>query len=501
MSNFAIVVGGSGAKFMQSLIHMGAAGLLPENRPQLDAIIVDPDSNNGNVHDCQEIFDAYLACKELKLGKTDLFSAAVSMERDAWTPLSVARADNLRSIFHYEEYASREASAQSQPGAALEADLLDVLFEQAEIDMPIKQGFRGRPAIGATLLAATVDFNRKPWKDLKDLIKSRATQGPVRVLLGGSVFGGSGAAGVPTLVRLLDQNLKDQLARLELGLTLFLPFFQFKPVPKEKIQADPGAFPMATAEALKYYHERGFLTFCDSIFAIGEESPAEMAVSAVGAAEQRNEPHFVELVAAMGAMQFFSDLPARNHTLAIAARKEDGTVTWADLPYAEVERAAQIRKLQQMAVFAVAYRYIFYPALELAIRGQGRPAGFWVDHVVNKRVNPDDAAKAVRDVNQYMERLLEWLLHVSTPRRQAFQPGLVNPGVFGASQGAAGWRLKTAAEFDVRQFAGLLLNTASKIHITDTSVYRRACDIKVKDGGVEGAGHLIRALYDACALN
>jgi hypothetical protein len=365
--------------------------------------------------------------------------------------------------------------------------------------MQIKQGFRGRPAIGSTVLAATVDFNQKPWSDLRERIRQRAAQGPVRVILAGSVFGGSGAAGVPTLVRLLYENLRDQLANLKLGMVLFLPFFQFKPVPGERIQADPAAFPTATAEALKYYHERGFLTFCNSIFSLGEEIPAEMSVSAVGAADQRNEPHFVELVAGMGTMRFFSDIPMNDRALNVAARKDEGTLTWSDLPYGEFESGPQIRKLQQMAAFAVAYRYLFYPRLMNALNGTERP-GFWQDHVVTKKVKPDDAGKAVRDVYQYVEYFLQWLLHISTPRRLGFQPGLVNPGVFGTSTGPS-WRLKMFNEFDVRQYKDLLQNTQSKVKITDTSVYNRACGIKVKDGGVEGPGHLIRALYDSCALD
>ena len=500
MSNFAIAVGGSGAKLMQSLIHLGAAGLLPADRLELDAIIVDPDSNNGNVHDCQEVYDAYQHCKLLKCGKTNLFSAAVTMEANAWTPLAVSQADNLRGMFHYEEYAAKEAGGAAQPGAALEADLLDVLFEQSEIDMPIKQGFRGRPVIGATVLAGTVDFNLEPWKGLKERIKNRATSGSVNVLLAGSVFGGSGAAGVPTLVRLMDQNLKDQLSKLKLGMVLFLPFFQFKPVPGERIQADPAAFPTATAEALKYYHERGFLTFCDSIYAVGEETPADMAISAVGAAEQRNEPHFLELIAGMGAMRFFGNLPGKSRVLLVAARKDESSVAWSDLPYADFESEGQIRKLQQMAVFAVAYRYVFYPGLLKAVKGQGTPPPFWVDHVEHAKVKAADAAKAIQDVFQYVEKFLEWLLHISTPRRLGFDPGLVNPSVFGSSQGPD-WRLKTAGEFHPEHFGGLLLNPPSKVKVDDRSVYKRASGIKVKDGGVEGAGQLIRALYDACALD
>ena len=43
MSNFMIAVGGSGAKLLNSLIHLSAAGLLPDNRLELGALLVDPD--------------------------------------------------------------------------------------------------------------------------------------------------------------------------------------------------------------------------------------------------------------------------------------------------------------------------------------------------------------------------------------------------------------------------------------------------------------------------
>jgi hypothetical protein len=493
MSNIVIAVGGSGAKLLNSLIHLSAAGLLPENRLELGGLLVDPDSNNGNVHDTQELYNMYRACKLLNLGKTNLFSADVRLDAEVWTPLKASASDTLSEIFRYRSHAESTEEAER-----LEADLLDTMFEQAELDMSIKQGFRGRPAIGATVLAGCVDFAQSPWRDLKEYIKSRGSHSPVHVLLAGSVFGGSGASGVPTLVRLLADGLRGELTKLRLGLMLFLPFFQFRPVPNEAIQADPSAFPMATAEALKYYHERGFLTFCHSIYAVGEETAADLAIAAVGAEAQKNEAHFIELIAGMGAMRFFSGLASKEFALEVAARSQEGTITWSDLPYGEFEAPAQILKLQQMAVFAVAYRYIFYPGMIKALNRQGAPPPFWVDHVERAKVKPEDAGKAVRDVYQYVDRFLTWLLQVSTPRRQGFTSGLVDPNVFGVSNGQD-WRLKTFNEFREKDFGGLLLNRSAKARIDDRLVYNRASGMKAKDQAAE-AGRLIRVLYDACAV-
>ena len=87
MSNFMVAVGGSGAKLMQSLIHLGAAGLFPDDRPNLAGVLVDPDENNGNIEECQNLEKAYQACKQLKVGKTDLFHADISLT-GPWTHIA-----------------------------------------------------------------------------------------------------------------------------------------------------------------------------------------------------------------------------------------------------------------------------------------------------------------------------------------------------------------------------------------------------------------------------
>ena len=492
MSNFVIAVGGSGAKLVQTLIHLGAAGLLPGHRRELFSLLVDPDENNGNIEECRELYKSYNQCRALlstQVGSTDLLSGAIRLE-GPYTPLHEGF-DTLREIFQLDKL---------ERVGSVDADLLSLFFEGPELDMSIKQGFRGRPAIGATVLAQSVRFDQPPWSDLKDNIKARGAQGPVHVLLAGSVFGGSGASGVPTLVRLLEGELLGHLPNLRFGLLLFLPFFQFRPVPGEVIQADPAAFPTATAEALKYYHERGFLTFCHSIYCVGEEVPAEVRIAAVGASEQRNDAHFVELVAGMGAMRFFNDkLVCQPFSLAVAGRVEDPTLTWDDLPYDDSMGPAVIRKLQTMATFAVAYHYLFFPVIAEALDWGKSDVGFWVDHIERqKKVNRDEAGRALRELQTYLSRFLLWLMRISTPRRENFTPGLVNLNVF-AVRAAGEWRLKQQREFNDADFANLLLNQKSRRSLDSRTVFERATRA-VADPHATAAGRLVRALYDACRV-
>ena len=492
MSNFVVAVGGSGAKLMQSLIHLGAAGMLPEQAPTLSALLVDPDENNGNIEECHNIEKAYQACKEIRVGNTDLFRAQLSLA-GPWTPIVNSQSDTLKEIFNYNQLANN---------ASEEAELMDLFFERGELEMSVKQGFRGRPAIGATVFANSVDFTRGTWRDFRTAIQHSAASAPPHILFAGSVFGGSGASGVPTLVRLLSNNLQKDVSSARYGLILFLPFFQFRKVEGEAIQADPGSFPLATAEALKYYNERNFLAICHTIYALGEEVPAEMAVSAVGAKEQRNEPHFIELVAGMGALRFFDPgSRCQDYSLAVASRQEEGKLGWDDLPSDPYLGGAQVRKqqnkLQKLAVFAAAYHYMFYPQILEALRSGGSKVPYWKDHIERKGVKPDDARAALAAVEAYTLKVLEWLLHISTPRRANFVPGLVNPNVFAVAQGQ-NWRLKLPREFQQTDLARLLLSRP-KTRIDDRSILSRAAS-NVRDDGAAGAGRLVRALFDACEV-
>jgi hypothetical protein len=465
--------------------------MLPANRSTLTALLVDPDENNGNIEECQKLEKIYQACRDLKLGNSDLFRGQISLA-GPWTPILNAQSDSLEDIFNYNQLANNDSE---------EAELMDLFFERRELEMSVKQGFRGRPAIGATVFANSVNFDSGVWKEFRGAIKNAGAASPPHILFAGSVFGGSGASGVPTLVRLLSNHLQADAANARYALILLLPYFQFRPVEGEAIQADPASFPMATAEALKYYHERGFLSICHTLYALGEQVPAEMAVSAVGAKEQCNDPHFIELVAGMGALRFFDgDSSGEDYTLAVASRAADTSVTWDDLPFDSAASSATVRqvqnKLQKLAVFAVAYHYIFYPQIVEALRAGGSRIPYWIEHIERERVSPDAARGPLAAVDNYCVKALEWLMHVSTPRRTNFVPGMINPHVFGESQNG-NWRLKIPRAFKQEELGGLLLNRP-KSRIDDRTVLRNASNSTVRDPNATGPGRLVRALFDAC---
>ena len=498
MSYFVVGVGGSGAKLMHSLVHLSAAGLLPDGGRTLLGYLVDPDESNGSVHECSQVAALYSRCKGLQIGsKTSLFKNRIELTG----PLSPVEGQDVANLNSFFDYTSLSRTSPD------EAALMELLFSPAERELKILQGFRGRPAIGATVFGKTVDFEDADWKKLGERALAARTHAAVPLLLAGSVFGGSGAAGVPTICRLLSQHLRAKIDNLRVGLILFLPYFTYDPVPGEPMQADPHQFPSATAEALKYYDEGDFLDFCDEIYALGERYPAKMPRSSVGAKDQRNPPHFLEMIAGLGAVRFLGGTPADDaeHVVSLAARAHENTLQWADLPTAAGEHPSQTAKLQQMILFAVAYHYVLYPTIESGDRNN--PI---LDHLED--VPGHDAAEDLAAVDAYLVAFLSWLLSISTPERAeapaVFSPGLVDPDVFAVRDGY-GWRLKTRkvaarkgggeGEFREKDIGRLFRNLETKVQPNLRDIHRSS-NTAVQDPDARGAGKLVRAIYDACKL-
>src|SRR6185503_14280795 len=120
--------------------------------------------------------------------------------------------------------------------------------------------------------------NNYPFKLLWDeLPEGKAFD--VRLFLVGSVFGGTGAAGFPTLghrntLKFNKEkgaviNDKEEISRILLGGSLILPYFRIvKNDNQPDMHVTSGDFPIATKAALEFYDTKDSLGF-DQVYFIG----------------------------------------------------------------------------------------------------------------------------------------------------------------------------------------------------------------------------------------
>ena len=501
MSFIYVGVGGTGSKLLESLVHLTAAGLLPSGGRALEGYLVDPDESNGNVKQSKHVAELYAKCHQLQFGEgAHLFQNTITV-LGPWIPVENDDQASLESVFFYDH------DKRDDP---LKTDLMDLFFTAEERKQSIKRGFRGRPAMGAAVLAKTIDFQQGFWHRLRTSALNSRPEQMVSLALGGSVFGGSGAAGVPTICRLLKDELGKHFddKKLALGLVLFLPYFTYDKVPKpqgqqdgdEVMQADPQTFATATAEALKYY-EGNVLDFADAIYTVGELHPAHMPKSAVGAEEQTNPAHFVELVAALGTIRFWSG-EAKNRakgTVNLAVRDNDDTVRWQDLPAATATRASQMKRLQEFALFCVVYHYVLYPFTLKNLHSRHVVTGL-LDDLPGDYERRPESGESLKNMDDYVLSFLRWMLELSTPRRvpaAAFVPGLVDVRVFADRNGDGTWRLKTVPEFKEKQVEALFHNLENKRKPDLRKIWDQIKQSK-RSLHAAGAGRLIRAIHEAC---
>lgn len=331
MSIYIIGIGGTGAKCVEAVAQLAAVGLFTDQ--PIKVLFVDADETNGNLDRARSYLSLYKKCYNLMLkGDRQEFSwLKTPIESfDLWSPFAQQNFNKeLKTFFNY------NTIKQNQPDLA---NLFDVLYTKEEREANLDVGFRGRPAIGSAVMSQ-VDLERldqEPWGTLIKQIQGDTSSGRnPKVFLCGSIFGGTGASGLPTIARLIDNKLKkiNVRDRVKIGCLFVLPYFGFSPTVGEDpdgVYARSEQFLLNTEAALRYYVTQGQEVF-NKVYLLGNQNFSRVNFS-IGKNSQRNEPHFLELYAALAARQFLLDSQNKEWAVELISRDNMGMLTWNDVP-------------------------------------------------------------------------------------------------------------------------------------------------------------------------
>jgi hypothetical protein len=415
-ANFLIGVGGTGAKCVEAFTYLAAAGI--GSAPTWVGLL-DQDTSNGNTARTQKLLTDYVALRaRLRApgvmdlgGRCPLFGSALEAPRGGWT------------------WAPQGRSGATLAGAAgydglprPQQALMEALFTAEERAQPLDEGFRQRPALGAAMTLTSITADSQLWRDLLEALQASGHGVPVRVFLVASIFGGTGAAGLPTIARLLRSEIdrRDLADRVKLGAALLLPYFAFPlpPLDGVGIRPDSSAFMAQARGALEFYAAlfRDRAVF-DRLYVLGNDPLIQMREYADGGPTQANPPLFPELVAALAAVDFLHTRPEVAGETVMAATAPAATLGWGDLPYTGDGGPATLRRTLGGAVrFAMVWRAIYANAL----RGKG-----WrrCRHEAWFRRVFDDAAAAppasdtvqagLEGTQAFFDGMLRWLVGLS----------------------------------------------------------------------------------------
>lgn len=324
MRLFLFLVGGTGSRVMRPLIMQFAAGVHPvddNGKPislEVIPIIVDPHKANEDLKRTDNLLRWYKQLRKSLYGESadvtkGFFSVKISSLSDI-----LPNGSNLSDTFLFnmgavESKKFQDFIAYSTLDTGNQA-LCSMMFSDDQLNTKMDIGFVGSPNIGSVAL--------NEFKDSEDFRQfSNVFQKNDRIFVVSSIFGGTGAAGYPIIVKNIRNagnnaqiNNRGNLRDARIGALTVLPYFNVQQDENSPIsRAD---FISKTKSALFYYHDNltGLkrngvdipMSKINACYYLGDEIPSNPYFNDPGGNGQRNDAHVVEFVGALAVLDFLS---------------------------------------------------------------------------------------------------------------------------------------------------------------------------------------------------
>ena len=320
---FVLGIGGTGMRCIESLIHLCAMGMFDDTDVHLLAL--DTDKNNGNFARLKAVKDAYLNVKSTdaksRTAHKDAFFSA-NLKYYEFSP-NYEEKSTFKDVFNY---------GATQYNERLKADLADLVFSGEVEGFNLRHGYRAQTHLGSMMMYhSIIEEARKTRKNqLQEFLQAliiAAQNGNPRVFILGSVFGGTGASSIPIIPQAISKAASnvsgtvDVLKSAYFGSTLLTAYFNFK-VPSEfersehKIIASSDKFAMNSQAAMMFYQDDATVKATyQKFYMLGtpglDWNPMQKNAEAInktitGGQDQKNDSHYIELLAACAALDFFN---------------------------------------------------------------------------------------------------------------------------------------------------------------------------------------------------
>jgi len=207
--------------------------------------------------------------------------------------------------------------------AADDKNFVRLLYSDKNLGSNLNIGFQGNPNMGSVVLNQFTSSNNF------QLFEQSFMQGDAIFIIN-SIFGGTGAAGFPLLLKTLRASQNLLISTAKIGNITFLPYFSLDP----NGIIDSNTFMGKAKVALEYYNRTIInQNSIDSIYFIGNNNNQIMP-NCPGGQEQKNDAHFLELSGSLSIIDFINNINNFNGTTLV---KEFGvlnaspTITFNDL--------------------------------------------------------------------------------------------------------------------------------------------------------------------------
>lgn len=355
-------IGGTGSRVIRALTMLLASGVKTNNF-EIIPIIVDPDAANGDVTRTVQALKDYQSIKK-ESSSFDGKSSFFATEINELTPgknfkFNLGNTNNV----DFGQYIN--VSGMSQANEAL----VRLLFSEENLQADMAVGFKGNPNIGSVVLNQFIDSSE--FKELANQFKNGD-----RIFIISSIFGGTGAAGFPLLLKNI-RNISQGFSNFKLlqdapiGALSVLPYFNV--TVQDNSSIDGASFVSKAKAALNYYDANIVANNSLNAFYYIADTHTNAQENFEGGDKQRNQAHFVELSSALAIIDFcnFSkgSLTCTNAKADYPLYKEfgisDDQIDFGFENLAEMTKQLIVKPLSQFMLFSLYFKNKLKEAVEL----------------------------------------------------------------------------------------------------------------------------------------
>lgn len=297
---FLFGIGGTGARVMKSLTMLLASGI-KTGEFEVIPIIIDPHESLPELNNCKTLMKLYGNINK------SLYKDVTGIEDGFfYTPVntlaSIAPGTGITEGFGIDgDYGitfGQFLEKNNLPKESKTNDFLSLLFSQTEnFNKSLSVGFKGNPNVGSIVLNSVKDTQFfKAFETVFGLDD--------RIFIISSLFGGTGAAGFPLLLKNLRKHSNSMIRDSQIGALTVMPYFKLSdPDAGKDVKSDIDSknFLTKTKSALTYYIKN--IDNLNALYYIADPYQQSKAYKN-DEAEQRNSAHLIELLGALSIVHF-----------------------------------------------------------------------------------------------------------------------------------------------------------------------------------------------------
>lgn len=308
MNAYMIFLGGTGARCMEAFIYSVMAGCSGSQTPEnIHILSADPDNANGNRRNaengCKNFYD-FFHKYHASVNNNGSRLAKPNLHFYSWN----INQGNVNSLTNLTEDDNNDSKLLKN--ALYSSDLQGLPTNDA--------GYKANPNLGAAMLQ--IAMLALPKNDgyyrFIDAIANDENKtnngGQIRLMVVGSIFGGTGASSFPTIISDIHTRLEmkykwnnEHFSHLSMGAVMVGAYFTYPWNADNNTVPDPATFPFATKQALTYYSNHT-IEHLNAIYLFGSAYLETIDQKPAGGDKQTNPPMLLELDVAMACHHFFS---------------------------------------------------------------------------------------------------------------------------------------------------------------------------------------------------